>query len=151
IAFANYYVISNFPGKMLAACAHWTTLSLIVDYLLVKRFWLGQRWSARLLLVRLVILVLVLGQDLTYTAGLALTSFTLSALFAGIVFWVRAGKWWPFTSWRLASWQASLRGSAHEHPLQVSLLILTLAAAVFLYVPLVAQVYLNATSFGKLD
>src|SRR5262249_25307648 len=40
IAFANYYVISNFPGKMLAACAHWTTLSLIVDYLLVKRFWL---------------------------------------------------------------------------------------------------------------
>jgi hypothetical protein len=64
---------------------HWTTLSLIADFLIVKRIVLRQNVSLRLILLRACLLILSLAQDLGYIAGFALMSFTISILFIAIL------------------------------------------------------------------
>lgn len=48
--------------------------------MMVKQHWIRRPWRAWLVLVRGILLVLSLGQDLGYIAGYGFTSFTLSAL-----------------------------------------------------------------------
>ncbi len=85
VSFFNFYAIHKYPHHLLVSFIHWTTLSLIADFLIVKRVVLKQHVSLRLILVRACLLILSLGQDLGYVAGFALMSLTVSALFIAVL------------------------------------------------------------------
>lgn len=89
VSYGNFYGIMEYPVHISKAVLHWTTLSFIADFLIVKRITSGQVVSLRLILLRSCLLVLSLGQDLGYIAGFSLTSFTVSTLFIAIVFGAR--------------------------------------------------------------
>lgn len=86
ISYGNFYAIMEYPVHISKAVLHWTTLSFIADFLIVKRITSGQFVSLKLILVRICLLVLSLGQDMGYIAGFSLTSFTVSTLFIALVF-----------------------------------------------------------------
>ena len=85
VSFFNFYAIHKYPHHLLVSFIHWTTLSLIADFLIVKRVVLKQHVSLRLILVRACLLILSLGQDLGYVAGFALMSLTVSAIFIAVL------------------------------------------------------------------
>ena len=81
VSFGNFYAINKYPHHFNICVIHWTTLSLIVDFLIVKRVALKQHISLRLILVKVCLLLLLFGQELGYIAGFGLMSFTVSILF----------------------------------------------------------------------
>ena len=85
VSFFNFYAIHKYPHHLLVSFIHWTTLSLIADFLIVKRVVLKQHVSLRLILVRACLLILSLGQDLGYVAGFGLMSLTVSAIFIAVL------------------------------------------------------------------
>lgn len=87
----SFYTVNKYPGHGGQAIVHWTVLSFIADFLLVKRCVLRQRISFKFILLRLLLLALSLGQELTYVAGFALTSLAVSLFFIAALF---AWRWW---------------------------------------------------------
>ncbi len=147
VSFCSYYAIAKFAGHYGVACNGWLTLNVLADWVLVHRFARGRRWSARLLAARALLLVLLFGGDLSYMAGMALTSFFLCALTVAIAVASRAG----FRPARLLTqargWLADLRASAGVHPLQTSALVAGTLVAAYLWVPLVLQINHAARAF----
>ncbi len=147
VSFCSYYAIAKFAGHFGVACNGWLTLNLLADWVLLRRFIHRREWSARLLAVRALLLVLVLGGDLSYMAGMALTSFSLCTLTVVIAVAARAG----FRPVRLAEqargWLAHLRASFGMHPVQTSMLAGVTLVAAFFWVPLVLQINYAARTF----
>jgi len=151
VAFANYGAIWRFPGQINMACLHWTVLGVVVDYLLARRLWLGERWTTRLLLGRLALLVLGLGLDLGYVAGIGLTSFALTLAWAALVF-VGRRRPRPRELRGIASgWRAELVAGWRAAPESSAALLAATAVAAFFFVPLAAQVALAARAFDFSD
>ena len=84
-SFFNFYAIHKYPHHLGMSVVHWTTLSFIADFLIVKRVVLRQHVSLNLILLRACLLILSLAQDLGYIAGFALMSFTVSTLFIAAI------------------------------------------------------------------
>lgn len=85
ISFFNYYAIHKYPSHFSLAVIHWMVFSFLADFLIAKRIVLRQYVSLRLILVRLCLLMLSLGQDLGYITGFALLSFTVSNGFIAVL------------------------------------------------------------------
>jgi len=147
----NFYALHKFPHHLDTAIVHWTTLSLVADFLLVKRVVLRQAIALRLVLARIALLVLAIGQGIGYVAGFALLSFSISGLYlAGLVVY-RLGRYALKTGITsnlangrfLKDWAAEW----HQHPQQIlSLLGITLVAS-FFYLPLAIQIAQSAQTF----
>ncbi len=140
VSFCNYYAIGRFAGAFANACAHWTVLSVLADFVLAGRAVDRRPWSARLLAARAFILLACLGQDLGYVAGLGLTSALVTATFLAGLAVVR-------TRLRPSRMRAAAREgwleivrSARQHRAQVAALAALAALAGVLYVPLALQV-----------
>ncbi len=146
-ALLNFHAIAKYPSQLGYAIVHWSVLSFVADFLIARRVVRRESVGARLLLGRLLLLVLSLGQDLTYVASYGLLSITVSAAFVAA----------------LAIWRSRLRGER-----QIALLwrhlaavgrelaaaprftvgmLLTTAAAAWLYVPLVLEIRRSARAF----
>jgi hypothetical protein len=126
---------------------HWTTLSLIADFLITSRV-VDTEWPGiRLIVFRAALVPLALGQDLGYIAGYALTSGVLCAsaiVYLGIRRYCD-GTWAPGSS--LRAWTAAAAAEASRHRAFVLLTAGVGAAAALAYVPLVLQVNSAANSF----
>ncbi|MCP2727785.1 hypothetical protein [Limnofasciculus baicalensis] len=83
VSVGNFYVLNSYPN--LGNVHHWTTLNFVADFLIVKRVTLRQDLPLRLILVRIGLLALSLGQPLGYVAALALLSLTVSLLFLTVI------------------------------------------------------------------
>lgn len=94
MSFLNFYTINKYPTHLSLAVIHWTVLSFVADFLIVKRVCLRQDVSLTLILVRVSLFILCLGLDLGYITGFALVSFTVSYLFlaALIIYRYRQGS-----------------------------------------------------------
>jgi hypothetical protein len=138
--FCNYYAIGKYPGHLGVACSSWVTLNLLADWVLVRRLAVGRAWSARLLALRALLLVLVLGQDLSYLAGTALTSFSVCALYAMALTCARCRCRPGRLAAQARSWLAHLWRSAAAHPAQVGALAGATLLVGWLWVPVVLQV-----------
>ncbi len=147
VGFGSYAAIWRWPFHASLALIHWTVLSVVADAIIARRVWRGRRLSARLLLVRAALVVLCLGLDLGYVAGMALTSFLVTAVFVTAVVWRRSGSRWPFTAARVAGWWRALRGSWAEHPVQNAAISLITVVAGWLLIPLVLEVALTARRY----
>ncbi len=143
VSFLNFYALNKYPGHFAYSTIHWTVLSILSDFLLVRRVVLNQAVSLRFILLKVLLLALCLGLDVGYIMGYALSSWTLSLLFIIGVFLYRAIKQpdqvvtylrQTATAW-LQQWR----------PIQSTALLLAIGLLLFLYVPLLVQV-MHATS-----
>lgn len=140
VSFCNYYAIGRFAGAFANACAHWTVLSVLADFVIAARAVDRRPWSARLLAARAFLLLACLGQDLGYVAGLGLTSALVTAVFLTALAAVRTG----LRPGRMAAagretW-LEISASARNHPFQVAVLLALGTLCGLLYVPLALQV-----------
>lgn len=147
VSFFNFYTIRKYPFHLNISVAHWTSLSFITDFLIVKRVVLQQNISLRLVLVRICLLFLSLGQDLGYIAGLALTSFTVSIIFIFVISGYRYLKGKLRLSNLFKRIISIYKREFLKYPfLSLFLLCLTIFLA-YLYLPLILQISREAKSF----
>lgn len=85
VAFAGtvmaFYAAFKFPIHLNMAALHWASMSITLDWILVRRVVRGERLSGLQVLLRVALLGLTVGLDIAYVAGYALVSFTVSLLF----------------------------------------------------------------------
>jgi len=81
VIFLNFYAIFRYTIHLNIAIIHWTILSLVADFILVKRIVFNQHISIIFILIRILLLILSFGQDLGYILGYALMSLTISLVF----------------------------------------------------------------------
>jgi len=129
--------MAQYPNHLNLCVLHWATLGILTDFVIVRRVVIRTPLSARLVLLRLALVALSLGLDLAYVAGLALTSFVLSAGFAVVVIASRRPLGNPL---------ATVRRELGRHPGSIVALGLVLTAATFAYVPLALQIARAARS-----
>ncbi len=150
VSFCNFYAIMEYPVHISKAILHWTTLSFIVDFLIVKKFVLGNHVSLRLILLRFCLLFLSLGQDIGYIAGFALTSFTISALFLILLFGYRYFKR-TFHFNYLFNILNLYRHELYIYPWTSFVLTSISLLACYIYIPLIVQIFKSAKRFDFTD
>jgi hypothetical protein len=140
VSFCSYYAVAKFAGHFGVACNGWLTLNLLADWVLVRRFVLGRPWSARLLAARALLLALVLGEDLSYLAGIALTSFCVCTLAVALTLAARAGFRPVCLAAQARGWLRQLSGSFAAHRAQTSALVGATLVVAYFWVPIVLQI-----------
>jgi hypothetical protein len=147
LSFGNFYAIHKYPHHLNIAVIHWTTLSFIADFLIVKRVALRQPVSLKLILVRFCLLILSLGQDLGYIAGFTLMSFTISTLFiatlTGYRYYQKELNLITVFSRTVALYKKEFFSS----PYIFWLILAAITISSYLYIPLVLQIAREAKSF----
>ena len=147
VSFGNFYSINKYPQHFQYAVVHWVILSIIADFLIVKRIVLKHHVSLRLILVRIALLCLTFGHDLGYIAGLSLMSFTISILFISILIGYRYFKGnFKFTE----SFKREIQYYQQDfctYPRTCLALITVSGIAAYLYLPLAIQILRAAKTF----
>lgn len=147
ITFFNFYGSHEYPSHLNICVAHWTVLSILADFVIVRRVVLRQRVPLRLVLARVALTALSMGQDLGYVAGFGLTSLTVSTVFLLAIGAVRIKR-------RPTEFRSALRRSGalwaaevRQYKVVLGVLVVVSAAAGFLYVPLALQIASHAKAF----
>lgn len=143
----NFYAIYKYPGHLSYAILHWTTLSLIADFLIVKRVVLRQKLTLQLILIRACLLILSLGQELGYIVGFALMSFTVSIFFIIGILIYRFYKSPSKLSKFIVSSGKTYSIEFLKSPVISFVLICLILVFSWLYIPLVIQISREAKSF----
>ena len=147
VSFLSYDAINRFPYHQPHSCPHWTTLGLLLDYVLVRRYFSGRPWSLRLIATRLVVVLLSLGLDLGYLAGLSLTSFCLVGVYLAAHFlWRHRGRLGQLPSEAASTLSRALTGGPGRRA-QLAGLATAAAVLTWLYVPLAYQVATDASRY----
>jgi hypothetical protein len=146
VSYYNFYAIMEYPVHISKAVLHWTTLSFITDFLIVKRVVSGLHISLRLILLRVCLLLLSLGQDIGYIAGFALTSFTISIIFISIILCYRYFKGKSKVN-QISTLTKIYRKELFARPLTSLLLIVTIIICSYIYIPLILQLFKEAYHF----
>lgn len=81
LTFCNYASICKFPGHFTHCIVHWPIISIFFDVVTIDKFWNGERFSARFVLSRALVLLLCFGCELGYVAGFACFSFFLTCAY----------------------------------------------------------------------
>jgi len=148
VAFFNFYAIHKYSGHLSLAVVHWTVLSLISDFLIVKRVTLKQPVCLRLLLVRACLLILSLGQELGYIAGFALTSFTISTIFITTIL---SYRYFKGEQRFINLFQKTVKTYQKEllaYPRTFLVLLGFFTLTVYIYLPLVFQIVQETKNFN---
>lgn len=143
--FMNFYAVYMFPHHMNPLTFHWAILSIVVDFVMFRRLVLGQRWSARLVLARVALLLLVFGLDLGYVAGFALTSLAVTG--AGALAWMLRARLRGAPALSSVTPRAPL-AELRAHPATTLLLGVLLVIGAWLYVPIAAQIVLATRRYA---
>jgi hypothetical protein len=146
VTFLNFYAAAQYPNHLNICIIHWTVLSLLADFVIVRRVVLRRGLSLRVALLRLALVSLSMGQDLGYVAGFALMSFALST---GFVVVLTAFRWWSQSAAPWSSYHDLRRHIDREwsqHKLTICALSFLLAASTFAYPPVALQIASAARS-----
>lgn len=138
IAFFNFYAVHKYPAHFNIAMSHWTSLNLIYDFVLYRRVYREGRLTLREGLTRAVWILLALSQDLSYNAGFALASFTVTAV--AIAWRLRAHR-------RIRELCVGWGREFAEHWKRCLSLLALMAALAWLYVPLAAQLFVMTRQY----
>lgn len=147
VSFFNFYAIHKYPGHLSYAVIHWTILSLISDFLIVKRVTLKQPVCLRLLLVRACLLILSMGQELGYIAGFALMSFTISTIFITALLSYRFFKGEQRFTNLLQNTVINYKNEILAYPRTFLILIVFFILTAYIYIPLVFQIVHETNQF----
>ena len=140
--FANFYAVHKFPLQISLCPTHWTALAFVADFVILHRVWRQKDVGAHLLLLRVALLFLALGEELGYIAGLSFTSFALTGPVVLVLAW-RHGKL------TLAELRLGLRELGAK-PLLTLAVAALMALGALVYLPLVLQIVKGARSFGAI-
>jgi len=145
-SFANFAVVREFPLHLPSACVHWSAIGMVADFVLAKRYWLGNTWSVRLVLARVTLLLLALGLDPGYVAGCSFTSFTLLLGWIAVDQLVRRrGNLVAMLSALATASRRAWAGRASSRSL-APVLVVAVAAA-WSYLPLALQIVRTAAQY----
>ncbi len=142
----SFYTIHKYPHHLSYAVFHWTALSLVADFLIVKRVTLRQHVSLKLILLRGCLLILSLGQELGYIAGFALMSLTVSTIFTTVILVYRYFK----NRWNLIDFHRTLityKSEFFAYPRTCCALLSLSVVIGYIYLPLLIQISREATKF----
>ena len=81
LTFCNYAATCKFPCHYALCIVHWGILSVVLDVILVEKFWANEHISARFILIKTLVLLLCFGLELGYIAGFACFSFFIVGCF----------------------------------------------------------------------
>jgi hypothetical protein len=147
VSFFNFYAIHKYPGHLSYAVVHWTVLSLVTDFLIVKKIVLRQGLSLKLILIRACLLMLSLGLELGYIAGFALMSLAVSSIFTIVLLGYRYFKARDRLVELFESTLKNYKSELFAYPLtSIALLSLSVVAG-YINIPLVLQISREAKSF----
>ena len=143
VSIFNFYALYKFPVHLNISVVHWTTLCLLATYcllvdLLQKRpvtlaYWLVWGWLH----------LQVLGQELGYVAGYALTFTTLALPVLAVVL-IRQ---YPAPAQWISRTGQFIRAAFRQQPGLISGLLALILLSGWLYVPLTLQIAFTAWSF----
>lgn len=150
VSVLNIYGIYKFPVHMNVGVGHWTILCMIATYRLLYDAAEKKPISLPYVLAWVWLHVQVLGQELGYVAGFALTFTTLVAPFLVFVLYrnirdqritqPEAGSLVPlFTGYLHEQWQTQKTG--------IALWALLIGFSLYLYLPLTLQIAFTAWAF----
>ncbi|MCA9589474.1 MAG: hypothetical protein KC657_29400 [Myxococcales bacterium] len=143
-AFMCFYAAFKFAYHLNMTALHWGAMSIVVDWLMVRRVVAGERIEARLVLARVALLAAVVGLDIGYVAGYPLTSFTVACIYMLA---------WLFTVGRrrgvtLGSvWPRGVAAEVRAHPWSFAFWGALLLVGVVFYVPFDLAVVRAATVY----
>jgi hypothetical protein len=147
VTFANFYAVKIYPIQMSYSILHWTTLSIVTDFLLFKKVVLKQFISLRFVLIKISFIVLAIGQELGYIAGYALMSFTISLLFSVIFLGYRIFKKKIRLGQAVLSILNNYQKEISQYPRQIAILLGLIMVVLCLYFPLAFSIAKQAKSF----
>ncbi len=141
VSLFNFYGAYKFPGHLNISISHWTTLGILADFLLARKFFCDGCLPLRLVLTRCILLILAMGQDLGYVAGYSLTSFVLLAVFIIASIVIRKLRRKEIRISFAAQWRCDFRKPT------TWLLVTGLLVVTYLYLPLAVQIATEARRF----
>ena len=74
VTFCNYAVICKYPGHYTLVIYHWVVISFVMDFLILKKYFDREKYSATFVLLKIMFLIFCLGLELGYIAGMAFCS-----------------------------------------------------------------------------
>jgi hypothetical protein len=145
-AFLSFYSLGKFPYHMGISVSHWAMISVFIDCCIVQDYIDKRSIGPHLLLLRIFALVMSLGQEIGYIAGMALSSATICLTYIGVweisrsIFRRNAD-----TNVFQKSFETARR-SWHHSKASLIFLTATVLIATFFIVPLVAQIFVEVKS-----
>ncbi|WP_188765137.1 hypothetical protein [Emticicia aquatilis] len=143
VTFFNFYALNKYPHHYNHSTIHWAILSLFTDFILVKRIILKEDISLKWVFLKVFILLATLGMNLGYICGFALNSFVISFIAVLVIIVKRIAKGENQLRKYLIDWFDDLKRS----PIFYFILSVPSLIFMFLYLPLVLQIYFEAKSF----
>ncbi|WP_337043359.1 hypothetical protein [Emticicia sp. 17c] len=141
VSFLNFHALNRYPAHFAYSIIHWATISIFLDFIIVRKFVYKEFISLRLILFKIMIMSLALGLDLAYILGFALNSFFFSGLFLLLLCIKKQYRIYL---------QGIVRHWYHEVQPQKTLLVAMLlitGIAWWLYVPVIWQVFSAVRQF----
>lgn len=146
VTFFNFYALNKYPHHYNHSTIHWAILSLLTDFILLKRICLSEGFSLKWVFLKAFILLACLGMNLGYICGFALNSFTICIIFALILLIKRHFEGVRYPQLLFNNWLTEFKNKPYFF-LFLSIPILLVG---FLFLPLVLQIYFEAKTY-KLD
>ena len=143
----NFYALQRFPYHFSHTVHHWLTLNIIIDFVLFKRFYEEKFIQLRLILIKVLLLILVLGLEVGYVVGLALSSTFILVVAAFVILLyrkkVRSGLAHHFNE---IFKKYRIEFSQHKGYSQFLVPIVIFG---YLYIPLVVQLFFEVKKFPE--
>ena len=139
----NFYAIYKFPVHLNVCVGHWTTLCMVATYRLLYDLIQKQSVSLPYVLLWIWLHVQILGQELAYVAGFALTFTTLALPVLAVVLYRQYGQ--------ISTWPALLTTYARQQYAQYRSRVwlggLLIGVSLYLFLPLTLQIAFTAWQF----
>ena len=146
IGFCNFYAIRKFPAHMPHSIVHWTVLGIVLDGVLMRKAVLREKISPHLIIARFALLSLSFGLELGYIAGFSLLSFSLCILALAVLLISRHRNSSEGLRKTVGAFFSEQKHQARATPRSLGALLVIALAAMWLYLPLSAQIALEAGS-----
>ncbi|WP_461072761.1 hypothetical protein [Spirosoma horti] len=143
VSLFNFYALWKYPIHMNVCVAHWTVLCMVATYRLLMTIHDRRPVSLTYVLFWVALHVLVLGQELAYVAGFALTFTTLVFPVILVLLYRQfpvIGQWPLQIGWYLGHAFDQQRG-------QIMALLALILFSLWLYLPLTLQIAFTAWQF----
>ncbi|MBX3222033.1 MAG: hypothetical protein KF795_16065 [Labilithrix sp.] len=147
-SFMSFYAWYKYPYHLNISALHWVTMSIAADAVTMRLVIQKERLSLPFIALRAALLVLSLGLDLGYVAGHALTSFVVTLYCA----WAWLGQRDRRILGRLAlALPERPLAELRARPAAFAGAAALLALGLFVYVPFVAAVVRDTTTYPMTD
>ena len=139
----NVYAIFKFPVHLNVCVGHWTILCIVATYRLLYDVSQKRSVSLPYLLLWVWLHVQILGQELAYVAGFALTFTTLTIPVLAVVLYQQYPR---INAW-LQVVGSYLREQYNQHRSRVWLGVVLIGVSLYLFLPLTLQIAFTAWQF----